>query len=53
MPAPVPGCARVPVVATTLSGRNSTMRPISDDENSRSPVLVLKVIFSGDVPLMS
>jgi hypothetical protein len=41
------------VVATAFVGRASTIRPISADENSRSPELVLKVIFSGDEPSIS
>ena len=34
-------------------GRASTMRPISDDESSRSPDEVFSVIRSGLVPAMS
>src|SRR3954468_22318389 len=40
-----------PLVA--VAGRASTMRAICDDDTSRSPELVLKVILSGEVPPIS
>jgi hypothetical protein len=42
-----------PLVATAFAGRDRMMRPISFDENSRSPEAVFTVILSGVVPPMS